>query len=100
MVPALGKCDGQVPFPRTEIEHHVLERSYHVATLDYDRDLIEERAVAFATEVLGGTSFYDDTDFAAMRWNGQASRWPGSKPRCWSTSSATRPRTTWKWSAS
>ena len=27
-------------------------------------------AVAFATEVLGATSFYDDTDFAAMRLNG------------------------------
>ena len=24
------------------------------------------RAVAFATEVLGATSFYDDADFAAM----------------------------------
>lgn len=29
------------------------------------------RAVSFATEVLGATSFYDDADFAAMRWNGQ-----------------------------
>ena len=29
------------------------------------------RAVAFATEVLGATSFYDDADFAALRWNGQ-----------------------------
>lgn len=28
------------------------------------------RAVAFATEVLGATSFYDDEDFAAMRLNG------------------------------
>jgi hypothetical protein len=28
------------------------------------------RAVAFATEVLGATSFYDDADFAALRWNG------------------------------
>ena len=25
------------------------------------------RAVAFATEVLGATSFYDDADFAALR---------------------------------
>ena len=29
------------------------------------------RAVTFATEVLGATSFYDDEDFAALRWNGQ-----------------------------
>jgi catechol 2,3-dioxygenase-like lactoylglutathione lyase family enzyme len=28
------------------------------------------RAVAFATGVLGATSFYDDEDFAAMRLNG------------------------------
>jgi hypothetical protein len=28
------------------------------------------RAVRFATEVLGATSFYDDADFAALRWNG------------------------------
>jgi carboxylesterase len=28
-----------------------LERSFHVATLDYDRDLIEREAVAFATRV-------------------------------------------------
>lgn len=28
------------------------------------------RAVAFATEVLGATSFHDDADFAALRLNG------------------------------
>ena len=28
------------------------------------------RAVAFATEVLGATSFYDDEDFAAMKLHG------------------------------
>jgi uncharacterized glyoxalase superfamily protein PhnB len=28
------------------------------------------RAVKFATEVLGATSFYDDEDFAAMKLNG------------------------------
>jgi hypothetical protein len=28
------------------------------------------RAVQFATEVLGATSFYDDEDFAALRWSG------------------------------
>jgi carboxylesterase len=32
----------------------MLERSYHVATLDYDRDLINERAVAFARRVTAG----------------------------------------------
>ena len=36
------------------VERVLLERSYHVATLDYDRDVIEERAVAFALEVVGG----------------------------------------------
>lgn len=29
------------------------------------------RTVRFATEVLGATSFYDDEDFAALRWSGQ-----------------------------
>ena len=29
------------------------------------------RSVQFATDVLGATSFYDDEDFAALRWNGQ-----------------------------
>jgi carboxylesterase len=33
------------------VERVTLERSYHVATLDYDRDLIEERAVEFARKV-------------------------------------------------
>lgn len=33
------------------VEMVVLERSYHVATLDYDRDLIIERALAFAAKV-------------------------------------------------
>jgi hypothetical protein len=28
-----------------------LERSYHVATLDYDKDLIAERATAFVRKV-------------------------------------------------
>jgi carboxylesterase len=35
------------------VERVSLERSYHVATLDYDRGLIEERAVEFATRVCG-----------------------------------------------
>jgi len=33
------------------VERLTLERSYHVATLDYDRDLIAEHAVAFARKV-------------------------------------------------
>jgi carboxylesterase len=35
------------------IERVVLERSYHVATQDYDKDLIFERSVAFARRVVG-----------------------------------------------
>jgi carboxylesterase len=35
------------------VERVWLERSYHVATLDYDRDEIEARTVAFALSVLG-----------------------------------------------
>jgi carboxylesterase len=33
------------------VERVMLERSYHVATLDYDRDLVEERIVGFAGKV-------------------------------------------------
>ncbi len=33
-----------------------LERSFHVATLDYDRDEIEERTVAFVTAVTAGAT--------------------------------------------
>jgi carboxylesterase len=33
------------------VERIVLERSYHVATLDYDLELIEERVTAFADRV-------------------------------------------------
>jgi carboxylesterase len=36
------------------VERVTLERSYHVATLDYDKDLIDERAVAFAHRVTAG----------------------------------------------
>ncbi|MPZ89070.1 MAG: alpha/beta fold hydrolase [Nitriliruptorales bacterium] len=35
----------------TEVERIWLERSYHVATLDYDADMIEERTVAFVRRV-------------------------------------------------
>jgi carboxylesterase len=36
------------------VERVTLERSYHVATLDYDQGLIAERAVAFARKVTAG----------------------------------------------
>jgi carboxylesterase len=36
------------------VERVWLERSYHVATLDYDRDEVEERTVGFVTGVLAG----------------------------------------------
>jgi carboxylesterase len=35
------------------VERVALERSFHVATVDYDKDLIDERAVAFARRVTG-----------------------------------------------
>ncbi len=35
------------------VERVTLERSFHVATLDHDRQLVEERAVAFARRVSG-----------------------------------------------
>ncbi len=37
------------------VERVVLERSYHVATLDHDRELIEQSAVDFARRVTGST---------------------------------------------
>ena len=37
--------------PSTDLTELVLERSYHVATLDYDLELIEERVTAFADRV-------------------------------------------------
>lgn len=36
------------------VERVNLERSYHVATLDYDKDIVLERAVSFALRVTGG----------------------------------------------
>ena len=36
------------------VERVTLERSYHVATLDYDKDEIERRAVEFARKVTVG----------------------------------------------
>jgi len=38
------------------VERVVLERSYHVATLDFDRDLVEKRAVEFALRVTTGSA--------------------------------------------
>ncbi len=35
------------------VERVTLERSFHVATLDHDRELVEERTVAFARRVSG-----------------------------------------------
>ena len=37
-----------------DVERISLDRSYHVATLDYDKDLINTGAVAFATRVTSG----------------------------------------------
>src|SRR5579884_4178943 len=39
---------------RGPVERITLPRSYHVATLDYDQDLIETETVAFAKRVTGG----------------------------------------------
>jgi carboxylesterase len=36
------------------VERISLDRSYHVATLDYDRELIEKSAVAFADRIVAG----------------------------------------------
>jgi carboxylesterase len=36
------------------VDRVMLERSFHVATLDFDAPIIEERVVAFALDVLGG----------------------------------------------
>jgi esterase/lipase len=38
------------------VEQVVLERSYHVATLDYDKDEIEARTVEFLGGVLAAQS--------------------------------------------
>ena len=35
------------------VERVALERSYHVATMDYDKDLVFERSVAFGLRVAG-----------------------------------------------
>ena len=38
------------------VEHVVLERSYHVATLDFDKEEIEARTVEFLSAVLPAPS--------------------------------------------
>jgi carboxylesterase len=38
------------------LERVFLERSFHVATLDWDAPVVEERITAFAAEVLGGAT--------------------------------------------
>ena len=47
------KKHGTVHRPKA-VERVFLEQSYHVATLDYDQNEIEERAVAFAAKVVSG----------------------------------------------
>lgn len=42
-----------------DVEHVILERSYHVATLDYDADLIAERAERFTRRVAGAPADAD-----------------------------------------
>jgi carboxylesterase len=37
------------------VERLTLERSYHVATLDYDKELVASSAVEFARKVTAGT---------------------------------------------
>jgi carboxylesterase len=37
------------------VERITLERSYHVATLDYDREIVREQAVAFGRKVTAGS---------------------------------------------
>jgi carboxylesterase len=38
---------------KAPIEYVALEKSYHVATIDFDREEINDRAVAFAAAVIG-----------------------------------------------
>ena len=50
MPPVSG--DRLVEGVRGPVERVVLERSFHVATLDYDKDEIEARTVEFVTDLL------------------------------------------------
>lgn len=49
--------DGTAPLsaPKGPVERVASERRFHVATLDYDAELIEARAVAFAGAVVAGS---------------------------------------------
>jgi carboxylesterase len=38
------------------VERVTLERSYHVATLDYDKDLVSECAIEFARKVTSAST--------------------------------------------
>ncbi|HET8845314.1 MAG TPA: alpha/beta fold hydrolase [Ktedonobacteraceae bacterium] len=58
-----GKLDKVVPLEDTRnwsdrvagpVEHVMLERSNHVATMDYDKNIIEERSVEFALSIVKG----------------------------------------------
>ena len=49
------------------VEQVMLERSYHVATLDWDRDEIEARTVEFATSVSAGARHRDEPRPAVAR---------------------------------
>jgi carboxylesterase len=48
-----GNSDYLAEQVKGPVERVTLERSYHVATQDYDKDLIVERAIAFARRVTG-----------------------------------------------
>ena len=50
-VVAPESSDHIVACARRPLEKVVLTRSYHVATIDFDKDLINERAVHFARRV-------------------------------------------------
>ena len=51
MVPPVSG-DRLVEGVKGPVERIVLERSFHVATLDYDKDEIEARTVKFVTDLL------------------------------------------------
>ena len=38
---------------KSPIEYVTLEKSFHVATIDFDREVINHRAVAFAKKLVG-----------------------------------------------
>ena len=58
------------------IERVHLERSYHVATLDWDAPLIEQKVVDFAVRVMGGTGERPRPSDGRARPPDPARRWP------------------------